>query len=366
MYHLNGFNAPPSLRVPGLAGDILDHGYLAVDLFFVLSGYVMALSYGEMLRVWSGRGFLRFLIRRIARVYPLYLLITLFVAGLMILGVSHEPVSNLGGTLAWNLVMLQGWGFADSLDGPAWSVSTEWGAYLLFPLLAAVTLYGSRRSVILTGVLCSGCVAALALLRFGVEGPLDIASAGLGLLRCVAEFSLGLIAFRVAQEAGVQAWARNPLSGGLLALAIVLLMIWHGSDLAIVALLPAFIITLGVGRGPVQRLLGSPPVFFAGEISYALYLLHARFVRVRDGLDAKLTPMLGTAAPVVTCIVVWGTLLVAAYLAFRIIEKPARAHVRRLEALIPSERAAQPQLVETAEASQMEAALGGASRLPGG
>jgi peptidoglycan/LPS O-acetylase OafA/YrhL len=336
VYHLNGFNAPPQLQVPGLASVVLDHGYLAVDLFFVLSGYVMALSYGEMVRVWNTRNYLRFLIRRVARVYPLFALITLFIALMLFTGVSHETIPDAGSALGWNLLMLQGWGFATSIDGPSWSISTEWGAYLVFPILAAVTLFGNRRTLIATLAVAAGTVVLLAVLPFGDHGPLDIYGPGSALARCLAEFTLGLMAFRAAQQRAVQAWARRPASGLLLAAAIVALLCWHGTDLAIVALLPAFIVTLGVGRGPVQAVLGSPLLFLAGEISYALYLLHTRFVRFQQVLDAKLAPHLGAAAPLVTCVVMYGVLLMMAWLAFRFIEKPARSWLRRAERLVPS------------------------------
>lgn len=335
VYHLDGFDAPSSLRIGGLAGHLVNHGYLSVDLFFVLSGYVMALSYGDMLRVWDGRAYVRFLIRRIARVYPLYCLLTLAIAFTMFAGISHQAMPDLGSTLGWNLAMLQGWGFAHSLDTPAWSISTEWGAYLLFPLLASFTLFGNRRAVIAAAMLSAAVIVVLGVLPFGGEGPLDIYGPGSALARCVAEFSMGLIAFRTAQMTAVQAWARHPASGLLLALAIVGLLFLPRSDLAIVALLPPFIVVLGVGRGPVQRVLGSPVLFLAGEISYALYLLHTRFVRFRAVLEAHLTPLLGSAAPGVTCAVVYGLLLTASWLAYRYVEKPARAWVRHAEYLVP-------------------------------
>jgi peptidoglycan/LPS O-acetylase OafA/YrhL len=211
-YHLNGIDAPPALRVEGLMGNLVNHGYLAVDLFFVLSGYVMALSYGEMLRVWSGTGFLRFLIRRIARVYPLYALITLVIAVLLATGVSHQDLPDLGPSMVWNLLMMQGWGFAQSLDGPSWSISTEWGAYLLFPLLASLTLYGRRITVLGAALISVLTVVVLVVLPFGGRGPLDVYGPGSALARCLAEFSMGLIAFRLAQHPNVQIWARRPLS----------------------------------------------------------------------------------------------------------------------------------------------------------
>ena len=337
VYHLNGPEAPAALRIGGLGGVIVAHGYLAVDLFFVLSGYVIALSYGEMLRSWDARSYARFLIRRIARVYPLYAAITLAMGALLALGVSHEPVGRLGPALGFNLLMVQAWGFAASIDGPAWSISTEWAAYLLFPLLAAVTLFGRPRAALATGVAATACVIAMAWLPSAEparNGPLDIYGPGISVARCIAEFSLGLIAFRLAGDATVRRFARHPASGVLIAGGIAALLMRPGTDLFLVALFPPMVLALALGTGPVQRFFGCAPVFLAGELSYAIYLLHARFLRPRDVLDAKLIPLFGEAAPVITMIAIYAALLIGAWLAFRWLEKPSRAYVRRAERLI--------------------------------
>ena len=94
----------------GYAGAILKHGYLAVDIFFVLSGFVMALSYRHLFEAgFSVRSFAGFLIRRLARVWPLYAAATLaylavFASGL---GSGRVSPSTLIGLLPINLAMLQ-------------------------------------------------------------------------------------------------------------------------------------------------------------------------------------------------------------------------------------------------------------------
>lgn len=127
----------------GFAERLLGQGFLAVDLFFTLSGFVIALNYTGAFATLTARDYGRFLGRRLARIYPLHVVtLLLFLANpLAILLFSHsgapgqryDPVYYL-----LSLLLLQNWGFVNHLawNIPAWSISAEWGAYLLFPLLA--------------------------------------------------------------------------------------------------------------------------------------------------------------------------------------------------------------------------------------
>ena len=118
------------------------HGYLAVDLFFILSGFVMALTYGGAFEAGiSSRAYLDFLGKRLGRVYPLYIALTAAVAVLSYAGIGTvNPPSPVD--LASNVLLIQAWGIADSIDVPAWSISTEFAAYLLFPLLVRIIPVG--------------------------------------------------------------------------------------------------------------------------------------------------------------------------------------------------------------------------------
>jgi peptidoglycan/LPS O-acetylase OafA/YrhL len=142
--------AEPGL-VSGLAARILARGYLAVDLFFILSGFVMALNYGHLFkRRIRVAVFSRFLLLRLARLYPLYGSILLVRFGYTALryGSFDLPRPWIAAPLPYpaidlpaNLLLVQSWGIAKSSIGPAWSVSTEWGAYMVFPVLAMLGLW---------------------------------------------------------------------------------------------------------------------------------------------------------------------------------------------------------------------------------
>ena len=128
---------------------VLNCGAEGVDLFFILSGFVLAWNYlDRMGRSWSTRETLHFLWLRLARVYPVYL-VTLHLAALLVilsLHVGHVPLPEVSSLTAISYVrqilLVQLWfePFFDgtSWDGPAWSISAEWLAYLLFGALVLV------------------------------------------------------------------------------------------------------------------------------------------------------------------------------------------------------------------------------------
>ena len=120
---------------------VLGKGYLAVDLFFMLSGFVLWLNYDDRLRAGGIGEAATFLARRIARIWPLHVfMLAGAVAFVLATAAAGRPPSDHypWGELPLHLALMQNWGLTNALtwNDPAWSISCEFAAYLLFPLLA--------------------------------------------------------------------------------------------------------------------------------------------------------------------------------------------------------------------------------------
>ena len=326
MLHHFYLHLPIDLRAPGFGGLLLK-GYLGVDLFFVLSGFVMAMVYGPWFEGGEPgrtRRLAVFLVRRLARLWPLHAaVIVAVVVAELLHGVVLSPR-----LVAINLAMLQAWGVSAEINPPAWSISTELFVYLLFPLLAPVVLRNRYGSVI--GLLVT--VSALALcLRFAIpvgpvrRGPLDIYFnySPLPLLRCLAGFVLGMVAWRAGRAPAMHrmfgaGWGQVVAGPAALA-ALIGLMLGRVDDRLIYPLLPVIVLGLHLGRGAVWGRFAQGPIYHLGVLSYAIYLVHVVLL---------LRFPFGWASPPVELAAFLVEVLAVALLAHFVVERPGRRLLR--------------------------------------
>jgi peptidoglycan/LPS O-acetylase OafA/YrhL len=261
LFHFNIFFLPQA-RLP-FAG----RGYLAVDLFFLLSGFVMAHVYGRLLSSnWRVHA-VQFARARFARLYPLFFVTTLAMA--IIFTLSHMPlilVSFSGRSLALQPFLLQEWAPGLSWDYPSWSISTEAEAYVSFVFCSGFLLAGTYPRLIATG-----CIAILAALSSRHGGSLNTFVGISALLRTLAEFSLGVLLYRAhSADLGFPSWVTAILSVVFAGLAMMTRL-----DLFMVAAFGCLIYYSVSNTYRVGKLLDSAPLVALGNWSYSIYLWHA-------------------------------------------------------------------------------------------
>lgn len=328
------------IPMKGAFNTLLAHGYLAVDIFFVLSGFVMTLNYAELFSAgvtWSS--FRRFLGRRVARVYPLYVAATVCAALLLATGVAERVGSfRLIPTLAGNLAMIQSWGVGESLDAPSWSISAEWAAYLVFPLFLWIASrasgwkarVGAAVSVVALIILAFTSRSLLALVR--PDAPFDIFApyrAG-PLLRCFPEFFLGVFCGRLLHEGGGEFFYTRAHVGDIVAASMLIALCFVRSDIVVVLLAPLLVLSLMSESNLVSRFLASAWMYRFGVLSYSIYLVHTLLTPLVKGLRHQLDTRGIIHAQTIASIPAFLLSYVLSTLAYRFVEKPGRRLLRDL------------------------------------
>lgn len=273
------------LRAPHLerALPIVRSGYLAVDYFFALSGFVMALRYRDEIADRSIDA-LRFAERRLARLYPLHLA-TLAVAWVAVVARRALPalaggavdVPRLVHEALWplpgNLLLVQAFGLYDSLtlNGPAWSISAEIAAYAVF-FASARALRSDRGLAAFWALLATAGFATLVYL-----GELDV-TYDYGVVRCLAGFGVGVLTFLGARALGFRRiaappWVSVPVSLGLL-VPLFLGPSVAGEALELGSILVLFLLLVFVDHPLRHAYARFAWLRRASERSYAVYLAH--------------------------------------------------------------------------------------------
>lgn len=249
---------------------IASGGYLGVDLFFVLSGFVIAYNYAESSTHRSWRAYSSFLWKRLARIYPGHLAaLGLFAAGLLIYD-THFDLSFVG--LLRSLTLTQAWSFpGEQIWNPvAWSISCEWAAYLLFPIIALGVNRVSARVAV-------GCVIVTFAALFVAYklGPWGGGPHSLGLQRVAACFTAGVLTHRIWQ------FHNRPMNALTLVAALLLIigasvidtLVFRGySAPRAVGLASLVVYGLACCDGWLAK--RHPRFEYIGRISYSLYLVH--------------------------------------------------------------------------------------------
>jgi peptidoglycan/LPS O-acetylase OafA/YrhL len=323
---------------------IIKHAYLAVDFFFMLSGFVVAYAYDDR---WTRMTTLQFFRIRLIRLHPLVLI----GATLGLLGYLLDPFSKMMNRGPLSMVLLAyltsllllpsppiagRQNESQALNGPAWSLMQEYVGNIAYALI----LRRLRTATLWIVFAITGLALIwVANLKGSLDGGWDYPNIWMAPLRLTVSFVLGLWLYRIHDR------IRMPKIG-LLILSIVLVICfqmpklpkagtldWNGLyDVACVLLLFPLILLCGAhsdaGTGMIRLCK------FSGRLSYPLYITHIAFVYVLAGYAWTRHP--GTAVIIFWIFIVLPLAIAVAWFFLKFFDEPVRAWLTRRYGIKPT------------------------------
>jgi peptidoglycan/LPS O-acetylase OafA/YrhL len=292
---------------------IVNHGYLAVDFFFLLSGFVVAYAYDER---WGRMTTAEFFTRRLVRLQPMV------IAG-MLIGAALWPFqhysifANLPDATAWQVALalvagclmiplprsadIRGWEETYPLNGPAWSLFYEYLANVAYALVL-------RRvpNLVLALLVALAAAATVHLLVWGPRGDmiggwsLDAKGLTVGFTRVAFPFTAGLLLMRL----GGRLRSRQAFAVASLLLVVALALprfggpqLWINGlyEAGCVILLFPLIVALGAGEQRADGVSIRVARVF-GDLSYPIYITHYPLIYIYTGWVVDAKPTVATGA----------------------------------------------------------------------
>lgn len=317
--------------------DAVTAGPIAVNYFYVLSGFIMAIAYYRPDNANSFNKW-KYWLARLARIYPVYML-----ALLLIVVAKYNTLSEDLLTLPLHLTMLQAWvpGYPITLNTPGWSLSVEAFFYLVFPfLLLAVYRHGTK-ALLLTGIILwlVTQIILMTLLNSPEYAPKSLLHDFIyyNPLMHLNAFIAGFLTGIYFKNKALKTSRHNTLYLYSSAIAIVLLIMFrptieHFLDFKIAytngliaPLFLAFIIFLALEKGVISRFFSNKWLVLLGEASFSLYILQKPLHGVYDKLITNRVPL-----PTEVHFYIFLTLLiVASILSYKYFETPMRKMINK-------------------------------------
>lgn len=317
-----------------LAPNIVPHGYLAVDLFFMLSGFVVAHAYEEALR--GSLSFRSFALRRAIRLYPLAILGAMSGLSLLILKWRYfpekvDPLPNIliSGLLNGLLLPTPFGGEASNYElfpgnGPLWTLFFELAANLAW---ASWGPHLRIRTLLVVVAIAGLAIVALSWNAGTANLGFDLATAPGGAARVCFGFPLGVVLFRLLGDSAWTSRLRSDRTGpaivGILLISILAMPQATSSStfaawdiVSILFLIPA-IVASGISQCECGR-FGD----FIGELSYPIYVLHFPIILLASGLHQLMLAQVPVIAILAATIAV---VIAAALFALRFYDLPVRS-----------------------------------------
>ncbi len=279
---LNGYLPTFSEKTDfGLFTLMIGYGHYAVDFFFVLSGFIMCYAYKDKLTThYSHKNLYNFYVARFARLWPItsffsVLLFLLLMTGLWTSERDIGTANFIASITFFDLAL----GPDAAINEPAWSISAEFFAYLLFPFF----LIALKKDIKLPYLVIS--ILGLSGLHIYIEslyGSDPQTYSSYMLFRVSIEFLCGCLLYSISQKTDISKYA-NPAFLSLLAV-FLFFIIFFPLNFLILPLIPWLILFLAFTRKSVDKFMSAGFMVYLGKISFSIYLVHYPFIELMEAL----------------------------------------------------------------------------------
>lgn len=337
--------------VPAKQTMFFEKSYLMVDLFFVMSGFIMLHVYGDSFMQSITKSYLRkFIVARFARIYPLHFFALML---LVILVIAFSPAGtypNLIETpvsIPTSIFLLHSFCIHKiyTWNIPSWSISAEWAAYMIFPLLA---LFINKKKAIAVVTLILFVAAAYLSIMYllprrnplypSIPVPHNLNTTyDYGFLRGIAGFIIGMIVYK----AYLLPWFKNIFQKDLSAVLIILFVIaalhYAINDAGCVILFAAMVLAFACNHGYLRKVCNNRAAQYIGDISYSIYLMQI-FLQEPFSKGLRLPGTIGFgrgkqnidfSSGLMYCLIYLLLLIGISSITYYAIEQPCRKYINR-------------------------------------
>jgi peptidoglycan/LPS O-acetylase OafA/YrhL len=307
----------------------MHHGYLAVDFFFLLSGFVVGYAYDDR---WGRMSITDFFKIRLVRLHPLVIL------GVVIGAIAFwfDPYTNgqantsfvkLIGVMLIGFTLfpspdIRGWGETHCLDGPCWSLLQEYIANLIY------AIFGRKMSKIVLWVLVAAAATALIIVanrRGDIGTGWGYDTFWIAMVRMMFPFFAGLLLFRLGKK--IHLPAAFPLCSLALIILFFLPTFKYNGFYEAACIIIAFPIIVATGAGGQVSGRWAKLCKFSADISYPIYITHYPFIYIYTFWVAVRKPAPSQIIPVAIGLFVF--FIVLAYASLKLYDEPVRRWLKK-------------------------------------
>jgi peptidoglycan/LPS O-acetylase OafA/YrhL len=264
---------------PKLLTWIIYNGFLAVDFFFIMSGFILAYTYSKKFTRFTSQDYRSFMLKRFARIYPLhFFILVLYISIPLILYLTGRDIGggryDIDAFFA-KLFLIDVWwtGYQFTWNIPSWTISSELFAYLLFPFIV-IPFSRIGKPLIIPVALCIPMMLAFLYDHFEY-GSIGEGIGDLGVIRGLLEFSLGMSVYYIVIKYQL---TNTVVARSAVIVSVLLFYLCVTFDVQDFIYVPIcfsmFLYGLLGYKGLLHKFLENRAMVYLGDISYSVYLSH--------------------------------------------------------------------------------------------